>query len=90
MNYTWQCRWSEWPLVPTDDLVRFWRSKVKGQGYILVQVRGGEGIHRGDDPRRRWGIEDFEAHLDLAQAKLLQQTIRGPKRQPNPFLLLWC
>jgi len=29
----------EYPLAPTDDLTRFWRSKVKDQGQV------GKGIH---------------------------------------------
>ena len=33
--------YKEWPLAPTDDLVRFWRSKVK----VTAGRRGGEGIH---------------------------------------------
>ena len=32
-------------LAVMDDLIRFWRSKVKGQVHTLVQVRGGEDIH---------------------------------------------
>jgi len=35
----------EYSLALTDDLVRCWRSKIKGQGHIFVQVCGGEGIH---------------------------------------------
>ena len=31
----------EYSLAPTDDLIRFWRSKVK----VTAGHRGGEGIH---------------------------------------------
>jgi len=33
--------YSEYSLAATDDLIRFWRSKVK----VLAGRRGGEGIH---------------------------------------------
>jgi len=36
---------SDYSLAPTDDLIRFWRSKVKGQGHTMVQVYGDKGIH---------------------------------------------
>ena len=35
----------EYSLVPAHDLIRLWRSKVKGQGLTLVEVCGGKGIH---------------------------------------------
>jgi len=34
----------DYSLAPIDDLIRFWRSKVIGQGHIFVQVCGGIGI----------------------------------------------
>ena len=33
----------EYSLVPTDDLIKFWRSKVKGQGHS--RLYGGKSIH---------------------------------------------
>jgi len=29
----------------TDDLIRYWRSRIKGQGHTFVQVCDGESIH---------------------------------------------
>ena len=31
----------EYSLAPTDDLIIFWRSKVK----VTIGLRGGEGVH---------------------------------------------
>ena len=36
MNYL-QCWWKLQPLAPTDDLVRFWRSKTKRQGHSRLK-----------------------------------------------------
>ena len=35
----------EYSPAPTDDLIRFWKSELKGQGYTLVQVCGGVKAH---------------------------------------------
>jgi len=37
--------YGEYSHTPTDDLSKFWRSEVKGQGQVtLVQVPGDKGI----------------------------------------------
>jgi len=35
----------DYSLANINDMVRFWRSKVKGQGHTTVQVSGCKGIH---------------------------------------------
>ena len=35
----------EYSIAYIDDLIRFRRSKVRGQGHTSVHVCGGEGIH---------------------------------------------
>jgi len=40
---------SEYSLAPTDDLIRFWRSKIQGQGYSRPS-------RWRKHPRRRWSV----------------------------------
>jgi len=46
-------------------LVRVWRFKVKGQGHILVQVCGGEGMHIDAVRRRSIHLSNYDSYSSI-------------------------